>query len=371
VRKVVIGGGTQRFIYSGLETASVFDGSNTWKQNFVFGQGLDEILMLEQADILDFDSDSNTSEITRSFYHRGALGSVMDVRDMSQAQTVNYRYSSYGEMTITRGGTPQSTDPLAQPWTFSSRYSDEETVSLYYRCRQSTGVWGRFLQRDPLVVSDGPNPYALAWNSPTNGIDPLGLYTVQYFAYVPSPMPLPPLAPGLMPGIVTYQAFLDQWLNPGWLAGEPPTWLQRYRDNILSDERAIKTRVQIPCSEVPNFVIPYGHECTCWRITKKVIAWRANQDRGQLRIRQSYVYGQLLRGPRRIFWQYEYDAVWYDTECKRKPGWDLLEPCIPVPAPAGPNDPDKKDPTPNPPEPDIPGPPTTDPDAPPTDGRGI
>jgi hypothetical protein len=39
--------------------------------------------MLKQADVLDDDTDTNTSEVTRSFYHRSALGSVKVTSDHS------------------------------------------------------------------------------------------------------------------------------------------------------------------------------------------------------------------------------------------------------------------------------------------------
>ena len=48
---------------------AVYGPSDAWKQNFVFGRGVDDVLMLEQADVLDQDSDSDTSERTRSYYH--------------------------------------------------------------------------------------------------------------------------------------------------------------------------------------------------------------------------------------------------------------------------------------------------------------
>ena len=76
MRKTVTGGVTQRYLYSGVETIAIYDASSNWKQSFVFGQGIDSILMLEQADVLDYDSDSNTTEVVRSFYHRNALGSA-------------------------------------------------------------------------------------------------------------------------------------------------------------------------------------------------------------------------------------------------------------------------------------------------------
>jgi RHS repeat-associated protein len=74
----------------------------------------------------------------------------MEITDMNQAEVVSYRYDPYGKVAITRGGTPQSSDPLGNHWTFTGRFLDEETGLLYYRARYYDPVTGRFLQRDPL-----------------------------------------------------------------------------------------------------------------------------------------------------------------------------------------------------------------------------
>ena len=81
-----VGSPRERYIYSGYETVSVYDSTNTWVRDFVFGQGIDELLMLRQADVTDFDGDTDTSEVTRHFYHRNALGSVMVITDMNEAR---------------------------------------------------------------------------------------------------------------------------------------------------------------------------------------------------------------------------------------------------------------------------------------------
>jgi hypothetical protein len=47
-------------------------------------------VMLQQADVLDHDDDENTSELTRHFYHRNALGSVLEITDMLEATAVTY-----------------------------------------------------------------------------------------------------------------------------------------------------------------------------------------------------------------------------------------------------------------------------------------
>jgi RHS repeat-associated protein len=153
---------------------SVFDGSDVWKQNFVWSDEVDGIQMLEQKDVLDYDTDGNTTEVTRSFYHRNALGSVMEITDMNQAAVVSYRYDAYGKVTITRGGTPQTSDPLGQHWAFTARFLDEESGLLYYRARYYDLATGRFLQRDPSGYAAGPNLFEYAGSDPANVIDPSG-----------------------------------------------------------------------------------------------------------------------------------------------------------------------------------------------------
>jgi RHS repeat-associated protein len=143
-------------------------------RDFVFGEGIDEPLMMEQADLLDFDEDQDTDELTRHFYHRNALGSVMALTDMAEAVAVSYRYDPYGAVTITRNGTPQSSDPLGNPWTFTARQLDEETGLYHYRARAYDPATGRFLQRDPVGYEVGPSLYAYARSSPTTLVDPDG-----------------------------------------------------------------------------------------------------------------------------------------------------------------------------------------------------
>ena len=165
----------ERFIYSGSRVVAVYDNSDNWQRDFVHGQGADEVLMLEQADVLDYDGDADTTETTRHFYHRNALGSVMELTDMLEAVAVSYRYDPYGEVTITRNGTTQSTDPLNQHFTFTGRLLDEESGLYYYRARYYSPALGRFVQRDPLGHTAGPNFFEYVGSSPTMLTDPTGM----------------------------------------------------------------------------------------------------------------------------------------------------------------------------------------------------
>jgi RHS repeat-associated protein len=175
VEKDRASGTDERYVYAGVETIQVCDLAGNLKQAFVFGEGIDEVLMLQQADVLDFDSDSNTSEGTRSFYHRNALGSVMTVTDMNQAVVEDIRYDPYGAATITRNGQGQSSDPLGQHWAFTARFLDEETGLMYYRARMYDPGTGRFLQRDPLVAAGVMPAYEYCSSCPIDRADPLGL----------------------------------------------------------------------------------------------------------------------------------------------------------------------------------------------------
>jgi RHS repeat-associated protein len=99
----------------------------------------------------------------------------MEITDMNEAEVVSYRYTPYGAVTITVGGTPQSSDPLGNPWMFTGRFLDEETGLYYFRARTYSPSMGRFLQRDPLGVAAGPSLYEYAFGAPSVHTDPLGL----------------------------------------------------------------------------------------------------------------------------------------------------------------------------------------------------
>jgi RHS repeat-associated protein len=192
----------------------------------VFGQGIDEILMLQQGDVLDFDNDSNTTEITQSFYHINVLGSVMGITDVSQSVVESLRYSPYGEVTVTRNGTPQATDALGQPWGYTGRFADEETDLLYYRARGYDPERGRFLQRDPLGYQVGPGLYLYARATPTRWTDPLGL---------DCRLPLSPVVPPGLPDGPSVLPPLDnvpEW-HPGCPGGVTAGGFMAFRGQLL------------------------------------------------------------------------------------------------------------------------------------------
>jgi RHS repeat-associated protein len=68
------------------------------------------------------------------------------------------------------------------PFQYTAGESDPETGLYYYRARYYDQTTGRFLGEDPIGPGpfvEGVNLYVSVENSPTNYVDPLGLYTLK------------------------------------------------------------------------------------------------------------------------------------------------------------------------------------------------
>ena len=58
---------------------------------------------------------------------------------------------------------------------YTGRFYDEESRLYYYRARYYDPETARFLERDPLGHSEGPNLFHYVDSNPVNRVDPLGL----------------------------------------------------------------------------------------------------------------------------------------------------------------------------------------------------
>jgi RHS repeat-associated protein len=103
----------------------------------------------------------------------------MEITDMNEAEVESYRYDPYGAVTITVGGTPQSSDPLGNPRTYTGRFHDEETGLYYYRARYYSPVTGRFLERDPIGPFRNGRLYEYCKSRPTVVLDPSGRLSLE------------------------------------------------------------------------------------------------------------------------------------------------------------------------------------------------
>ncbi|HUT10912.1 MAG TPA: RHS repeat-associated core domain-containing protein, partial [Thermoguttaceae bacterium] len=91
-----------------------------------------------------------------------------------------YVYTPYGALTILDADfapVPGNTSAHATTTLYTGRRLDAETGLYYYRARYYHAQLGRFNGRDPIAYGGGDeNLYRYVGNSPTNAVDPSGLF---------------------------------------------------------------------------------------------------------------------------------------------------------------------------------------------------
>ena len=102
----------------------------------------------------------------------GNVGQVINPYTTNPANAIKakYEYDPSGQRT----NTPAAGE-CDQPWRFSTKQFDAETGLGYWGYRYYSPGLGRWMSRDPIGLSDGPNELAYVRNRPTVAIDPLGL----------------------------------------------------------------------------------------------------------------------------------------------------------------------------------------------------
>ena len=99
-------------------------------------------------------------------------GNVTGLYDLAaDRMAASYDYGPFGELLAHEG--PAA---AANPFRFSTKYTDPETDLLYYGYRYYHPTTGRWLNRDPLGEAGGVNLYRACKNDLGGRIDALGLY---------------------------------------------------------------------------------------------------------------------------------------------------------------------------------------------------
>ncbi|MEA5536936.1 RHS repeat-associated core domain-containing protein [Crocosphaera sp. XPORK-15E] len=171
--------GVTDFYYDGNRVVEERDGSNVLTQQFVYGNYIDEVVIMDRN--LDGDDSAIGSGDQRYHYHQDALYSVYAVTDENGDIAESYLYDPYGEVTVfDANGNIVPPHPwgaanslIDNPYLFTGRRFDEETGLYYYRARYLDADQGRFISRDPIGYNGGINLYQ-AYFVP-NGVDPTGL----------------------------------------------------------------------------------------------------------------------------------------------------------------------------------------------------
>ena len=146
-----------QYVYDGDQVIAEYDGSDMLLRQFVYGPGIDEpICMIDAA-----------HENAVYYYHLDGLGSVAALSEENNTIAERYSYSVFGE--------PNRVSDVNNPYLFTGRRFDTETRLYHYRARAYAYDIGRFLQPDPIGLSDGINLYAYCGNNPVGFVDPYGL----------------------------------------------------------------------------------------------------------------------------------------------------------------------------------------------------
>ena len=172
--------GTTDYYYDGNRVVEERDENNVLTQQYVYGNYIDEVLVLDRN--LDGDDSAISVGDERLHYHQDALFSVYAVTDEIGQIEESYLYDPYGNVTVfdangdpvplNAWGTAHSA--IGNPYQFTGRRFDEETGLYYYRARYFDDEQGRFISRDPLGYVDGMSLYEYVMSNPINFTDPRG-----------------------------------------------------------------------------------------------------------------------------------------------------------------------------------------------------
>jgi RHS repeat-associated protein len=108
---------------------------------------------------------------SQAFYFYDANGNVSDLAASNGTSLAHYEFDPYGNTIVASG-----TQAAANPFRFSTKYTDDETGLLYYGYRYYAPGLGRWLSRDPMGENASLCLYAFVNNRPSISVDPFGLW---------------------------------------------------------------------------------------------------------------------------------------------------------------------------------------------------
>jgi RHS repeat-associated protein len=171
-----------RFIYNGWNLIAQLNSDLTARRSFTWG--LDLSGSLQGAGgvgglLLVWDHDTGTYHFP-AFDGNGNVAALVGAED-GNASAV-YEYGPFGETLRITGATGE-----ANPFRFSTKYADNESELVYYGHRYYNSTTGRWLCRDPIGISGGPNLYGFVGNDPVSNTDLLGMrsISVKFNAFIP------------------------------------------------------------------------------------------------------------------------------------------------------------------------------------------
>ena len=188
----------QKFLYDGWNLVAMLDATSALLASFTWGTDLSGSLQGAGGvgGLLVSKTYSGGSLQMANFYGYDGNGNVVALVNAADGTvSARYEYGPFGEPIRGRGTLAE-----ANPFRFSTKFTDNETDLLYYGYRFYEPNAGRWLSRDPISENGGYNLYRFARNNPLDKFDPDGRDTWCPYPYpghyCSDPKPLPQPQPG-------------------------------------------------------------------------------------------------------------------------------------------------------------------------------
>ena len=150
-----INGTSTQFLYDGLNPVQELQ-NRAPSANMLTGLGIDEYFQ-------------RTDSTGANDYLTDILGSTLDLTNTAGSIQTQYSYDPFGN-TVAAG------QASSNPYQFTGRENDGTGLN-FYRARFYSPTFQRFISQDPIEFLGGdPNLYGMVGNSPTDLVDPLGLW---------------------------------------------------------------------------------------------------------------------------------------------------------------------------------------------------
>ncbi|MCP4641634.1 MAG: hypothetical protein GY851_14415 [bacterium] len=152
--------GTTQYKWHGWSVLHEEDGSGTLQRTYV-GHTLAHV------------DGTNPALGAYKYYYHDHLGSTRRLRAQDKTSIAKYEYTPYGEIYASSGTTSATTHTYAMlAW--------DDAAQMYFApFRYYMPEAGRWVERDPLGMVDGPNTYFYSGDAPTIFTDPMGLDIVR------------------------------------------------------------------------------------------------------------------------------------------------------------------------------------------------
>jgi RHS repeat-associated protein len=111
------------------------------------------------------------------YYHNSHLDTPMSLTNDQQEIVWQAKYDAFGKATL-------NSHDIESNLRFPGQYFDEESGLHYNYFRDYDPELGRYIQSDPIGLAGGMNTYAYVGGNPISRVDPLGLASFKFDAYV-------------------------------------------------------------------------------------------------------------------------------------------------------------------------------------------